>query len=100
MKKFIGIFFVFAMMLSCMTACVENPESETAVYAARTERAGTENSQEITKDGGPRLTVLFAFYSIFTQYSLNDRHYFIKSACSDTFDLSDFVTELVQIYGS
>ena len=44
MKKFIGIFFVFAMMLSCMTACVENPESETAVYAARTERAGTEGN--------------------------------------------------------
>ena len=44
MKKFIGIFFVFAMMLSCMTACVENPESETAVYAARTERAGTDTS--------------------------------------------------------
>ena len=44
MKKFIGIFFVFAIMLSCMTACVENPKTETAVYAARTERAGTDTS--------------------------------------------------------
>lgn len=50
---------------------------------------------EAVHGGGPRLTVLFTFYSIFTQYSFNDRHYFIKSACSDTFDLSDFVTELV-----
>lgn len=77
MKKFIGIIFVFTMILSCMTACVENPESETAVYAARTERAGTEGNPVVIEydslDRKIKETCFYfdgsiKFYTIFEYY--------------------------------